>query len=331
MKKIILLGLLIFLISCQNSNEKIHNNFSKEPIKKIIIQKKDPYSLYIDAIKINNNDLRLESTKTISECYSGDKECQLVSIYEYFLQNYKYFNDARDDEHIQTPFETKKYKGGDCEDLSILLNSLLENIGIETWMVFTKDHAYSLACGVDPEILYNYTILLFDITDLVENSTLGIDLEPEEASYYRVNSFENYSLFISGSIDANRPVIIFAVEDEKEFQAFMNDEEYGIIEGSYYENIKRKNFEYMISNGGGIVIYNPHYYQGISLDLNLKVYINYLGIDIKDIKIKTYEFNNKTCVPLDPSTGEMSYVGYEDNDDQEKIFVNTITREKRYI
>ena len=43
--------------------------------------------------------------------------------------------------------------GGDCEDLTILLNSYLENLGIETYLVLTDNHAYTLACDIDPKKL----------------------------------------------------------------------------------------------------------------------------------------------------------------------------------
>lgn len=298
-----------------------------EPINTEVITS-DEFSEYMKAIEVNNPELRLESTTASSECLSGDKECQLISIYEHLLIEYKYFSDARDDEHIQSPFETKQYKGGDCEDLSILLNSLLENVGIETYMVFTEDHAYSLACDIDPEILYNYTVDLFYGNELVENSTQELNLESGEAWYYGGDeTFEGNMLSIFGDIKANSPIIIFAVEEEKEFQAFMNDEEYYVIDGTYFEDIKNKQIEYLIPDYGGFVIYNPNY-RSVSIDLTMEAYIGYLGIDPEDIEITTYEVNNKICVPLDPSAGEMSYAGYEADDSDEKVFINTLTGEE---
>lgn len=286
------------------------------------------YSDYLDTIEINNNDLRLEATTAASECFSGDKECQLISVYEYFISEYKYFSDSRDDEHIQTPAETKKFKGGDCEDLTILLNSLLENIGIETYMVFTEDHAYSLACDIDPEILYNYTLSLFYVDELVENSTREISLKSGEAWYYGGDeTFGGNTFSITGNIKSEKPVIIFAVEEEKEFQAFIDDEEYHVIEGTYYENIKQKEIEYIMLDYGGFVIYNPNY-QDVNVDLSMEAYVSYLGIDPEEIEITTYNINGMICVPLDPSVGEMGYAGYEPEDNQEKIFMNTLTKEK---
>jgi len=294
---------------------------------------KDPinrseYSDYLDAIQFNNNELRMEATNYAKNCPSGDKECQLVSVYEHFLSEYKYFSDARDNEHIQTPAETKQFKGGDCEDLTILLNSLLENIGIETYMVFTEDHAYSLACDIDPNILYNYTLSLFYGDEIVENSTEEIDLESGEAWYYGGDeTFEGNALSILGNINSDKPIVMFAVEEKKEYTAFMNNEQYYAIEGTYFEGIKNKDFKYVVPDYGGFVIYNPNY-QSTTVNLKMEAYITYLGVDPKKINITTYNLNNETCVPLDPSAGEMSYAGFEADDSKEKVFVNTLTREE---
>ena len=57
--------------------------------------------------------------------------------------------DPRFRDFIQSTDETIQLGGGDCEDLTILLNSLLENIGIKTYMVVSEEHVYSLACGLN--------------------------------------------------------------------------------------------------------------------------------------------------------------------------------------
>jgi hypothetical protein len=43
---------------------------------------------------------------------------------------------------LQYPNQTLKYKGGDCDDLSILLTSLLESIGVETAVITIPGHIY---------------------------------------------------------------------------------------------------------------------------------------------------------------------------------------------
>lgn len=118
-----------------------------------VVQDAEPY---ISKIVFEDSYLRKLATWIVSKCPYGDKECQINEIYRYIVENYNYYSDPRQTEYIQSPLETINYKGGDCEDLSILLNSLLENIGIKTYLVLTEDHAYSLACGINTEELQEY-------------------------------------------------------------------------------------------------------------------------------------------------------------------------------
>lgn len=81
------------------------------PLTYTTIDFKDNYLNYLNAVQINNKELRLEATTATRDCLSGDKECQLIGVYEHVLSEYKYFADARDDEHIQSPLETKQFGG----------------------------------------------------------------------------------------------------------------------------------------------------------------------------------------------------------------------------
>jgi hypothetical protein len=114
---------------------------------------KDPllerWKQYYEKILFEDIELREYAASLAINCASADKECQLTEIYSYIVKNYKYFDDPRFRDFIQSVDETMQLKGGDCEDLTILLNSLLENIGIKTYMVVTEDHVYSLACNLN--------------------------------------------------------------------------------------------------------------------------------------------------------------------------------------
>jgi hypothetical protein len=287
------------------------------------------YSSYLDPIVINDPKLRLEATNAIKSCSSNDKECQIISIYEYFLTEYKYFSDPRNDEYIQTPFETIKYKGGDCEDLSILLNSFLENIGVETWLAITEDHVYSLACGVDPDILKNYTLELFYDYEFIENLNQTINLSPYEVWNYGFedNDLVDYLLFINGNLNSKNKFTIFAYNTQADFDSFMNDLDYKVIENTYFENITSKYIDYSIPFTGGFLIFNTNN-RNINVNLDLNVNAGGYLLDYDELDITKYKLNNQICVPLDPSVGESSYVGYEASPDVSKIFINTLTREE---
>lgn len=113
----------------------------------------DRWKQYYKKILFEDIQLRKYDASIVVNCLSGDKECQATKIYSYVVKNYKYYDDPRFRDFIQSVNETMGLKGGDCEDLTILLNSLLENIGIKTYLVVTEDHVYSLVCNLNKDRL----------------------------------------------------------------------------------------------------------------------------------------------------------------------------------
>ena len=169
------------------------------------------YSQYSSKIVFDDIGLRTEASNLAKDCPSGNKECQLNSVYSAVVKQYNYYSDPRTKELIQTPYETMKVKGGDCEDLTILLNSLLENIGIKTYLVLTEDHAYSLACGIDIEKLqyeimnsFNKEISFYDES---------FSLNPLYAKYLS-GTQSSVPLELEWSLDSNEPITINFVDNE---------------------------------------------------------------------------------------------------------------------
>ncbi len=61
-------------------------------------------------------------------------------IFNELIKNLVYTSDPRASaEYVQFPAETIKLKGGDCDDLSVLLSSVLESAGVETALVDYKN------------------------------------------------------------------------------------------------------------------------------------------------------------------------------------------------
>jgi tetratricopeptide (TPR) repeat protein len=55
---------------------------------------------------------------------------------------------------LQFPNQTLQYRGGDCDDLSILYNALLESVGVETAFITAPGHIFTaFAINVKPEEL----------------------------------------------------------------------------------------------------------------------------------------------------------------------------------
>ncbi len=91
-----------------------------------------------------------EAIATISRHASiiGNPLEKAIQIYEALnLYGIQYELDPQDPygediDYIFYPFETLKYRKGDCDDLSVLYASCLQNIGIETALVLTPTHIF---------------------------------------------------------------------------------------------------------------------------------------------------------------------------------------------
>ena len=119
----------------------------------------EPYEVrlakpYIEKIVPDDTQLRELADAIVQDC--PDKEGKVNAVYRYIVEDFTYIPDPENGESINSPFETLDAKGGDCEDLTILACSLLENIGIRTYLVLTESHAYGLVSGIDPDSLWTY-------------------------------------------------------------------------------------------------------------------------------------------------------------------------------
>lgn len=64
-----------------------------------------------------------------------DYRGQVHALFHWVKQHIRYVADPRDVETISTPVATLKMQSGDCDDMSVLLASLLEAIGYQTRFV----------------------------------------------------------------------------------------------------------------------------------------------------------------------------------------------------
>lgn len=283
---------------------------------------------YVDAIVKNDPVLRQKAIDASKDCWSGDKECQLISIYDYVVHDIKYYSDPRDDEYIQTPYQTLEYKGGDCEDLAALLNSLLESIGIKTLLVLSESHAYSLACGFDVDLLRNYTRQKFIATKEVSRNTDTITLEPKQTSY--IGGDETYTgntWLVNLSFQATSPVNVFTVPTRNDYVLFLSNEGFNYYHDCSKQGVTQTDSHCVLENTGGVVFSNPMNTQS-TIKLDILTSEQYPLIDLEKIQINYYEINGEKCVILDPTLGEFGYAGYDTQITGEKTAIDPVTHEQ---
>jgi len=316
---------------------------------------------YLDEIILEDINLRGQAISIVSDCPQNDKTCYVNKIYRHVVENYNYYSDPRKGEFIQNPFETLKIRGGDCEDLTILLNSYLENLGVETYVVLADTHAYSLACGVDSDLLFEYiqeslteliarelgkeqelkVIINNGEIYLVDEINQEFNLEEGGVYYYGGDGskleYPIEQLDVGYSISSSESVDIYIVPTKEDFNLLVNYETFMHYKSCQNENIISISDD---CNGlekyGGIIIQNPDLEKDLTFSLNVKFYFKYSSDNIlaelfEDKGVTRYEINNKTCVVLDATAGEYGYAGYDGELEGEKIAIDPLTKEYHYL
>ncbi len=299
---------------------------------------------YLSEIVTSDVEIRAYANSIIKDCPVNDKECQINEIYRYIVENFNYVSDPRDIEYIQSPQDTIQVGGGDCEDLSILFNSLLENIGIKTYLVLTDTHAYSLAYDVDVDSLWVYVeqSLIEQIEEdwgdsVIQTYEKTFVLDGYNNWYYGgdgtpVEDYNTDYLNISYTIESSQPLDLYVVPSRDDFNDFVDGESF-----SHYSDCKEENILSLtemcsfLGNNGGIILSNNNWGDA-TVQVNLEFYFRPSFYEnFKDNVITYYNIDGKKCIVVDCTAGDYGYPGYDGDITGEKIAIDPITLEYTYL
>lgn len=298
------------------SSQELKSN-GVEPLRQTEYELAKPY---LDKIVTNDISLRGLSSSIISVCGS-DVNCKINKVYNYIVDNFNYISDPRNEEFIQTPTETLAINGGDCEDLSILLNSLLENIGIKTYLVLTDNHAYSLACGIETEA-FTESVGKYSLS-LVSEKDQSFVLEYGNTYYYGgTNPESKKAMSLGYSVSSSEPLDIYFVPNKEDFDLMSEGKEF-----NHYSSCQKKSVLSVtdicegMDQSGGIILQNTNY-NSARVSMVLKWYQSFAS------EIKYYQSGDKFCVVLDATAGEYGYPGYDANVIGIKTAFDSVTHEQ---
>lgn len=107
----------------------------------------DMHLPYLQAVDPANKDLNVLAGQLVQACPRGDKACEADSIVRHVSSTIRYVSDPRvRGDYIKAPQHTLQAGAGDCEDVTILVSSLLETVGVQTYFAFEPRHVYPVAC-----------------------------------------------------------------------------------------------------------------------------------------------------------------------------------------
>lgn len=320
--------------------ELLFENDVQTIFKDPVIKRAEPY---LNKIDFNDVELRAYANSIIRDEFCWDKECELNAIYRYVVENFNYISDPEGDELIQTPQETIQIMGGDCEDLSILLASLLDNVGIKTYLVLTEDHAYCLAYDIDKNNLWDYieSSLIEQIEeewgeDIRQTFSQTFSLGGQHNWWYGGDGStldENFEYMnISYSVDSDKPLDIYVVPSPDDFDSLNSGKTF-----THYPSCEKDNILSIddscnyLDSFGGIILANNNW-QTTTVSVEIEFYFRPSFYEIfSDTSITSYEIDNVDCIVLEPTSGKYGYVGYDANLSGEKIAIDPVSLDYVYL
>ncbi len=310
----------------------------------------EPYEVrlakpYIEKIVVDDDELR-ELANAIVEDYS-EKEGKVNAIYRYIVEDFMYIADPEYTESVLSPFETLESGGGDCEDLAILACSLLENIGIKTYLVLTEDHAYALVSGIDSDNLWEYINKSLEEQYIEEHSVVSsvdetLQLSAGSAYYYGGDGttfpidaatvgdsvVKIAGLEIDYSVSSSEPVNIYVLPSNQELDKLVQRQSFQHYPECAEPGVYQAEATCEIPRYGGIAIQNP-----TSRDATLDVEVTFsYKIYFEGLKITYYTLKDEQAIVLELTAGEYGYPGYSPVEEAERrIAIDPITKEYFYL
>ena len=306
----------------------------------------EPYEVrlakpYIE--KVVPDDAQLKELAGVIVQDYPDKEGKVNAVYRYVVENFTYVADPEEGESIQSPFETLDVKGGDCEDLTILACSLLENIGIRTYLVLTESHAYGLVSGIDPESLWTYingSLQEQFVEDRDMVSAMNEDLElgarhvyyyggdgqafPIVAATFGDSVVKIQSLEVGYSVLSSEPVNIYILPSRDEFDSLVDRRSFEHYPDCHEHEIYQAEGTCAIPRYGGIAIQNPNSKDAV---VNAAVTFSY-EVYFEGLKVTYYTLEGEQAVVLELTAGKYGYPGYSPLVEAERKFaIDPITEE----
>ena len=300
---------------------------------------------YIEKIVVDDAELK-ELAIALVQGYP-DKEGKVNAIYRYIVENFVYIADPDYTEVIQSPFDTLEIKGGDCEDLAILACSLLENIGISTYLVLTEDHAYALVSGINPDNLGKYINKSLE-EQFIEDSNMvssvdeafqlnagyvyyyGGDGEvfPIEAATVGDSVVKIERLQIEYSVSTSEPIDIYILPSREEFDNLVQRRSFQHYPDCQKQGVYQSEEKCEIPRYGGIAVQNPTSRNAM---VDIRVTFSY-KVYFEGLNLTYYTLKSEQAIVLEVTAGKYGYPGYSPIKEAERKFaIDPITKEYFYL
>lgn len=310
----------------------------EQPVADPFLTKAAPY---LEKLVLDDSTLHAYAYSLLDGCDPSDTECVINALYRHVLVNYTWVSAPMDSQTLQTPQQVIQGKEGTCEDLSILLCSLLNNMGILSYLIFTDTHVYVMGIDVNTNELW----------DVAEQSLIshveGIFGEPLSQPVQQIIPFVPRTIVYVGglegqtfgdiidyltidySIQSDRPIDVFLIDSWSEYDAFNNSDfaHFNPIQ-EWIQVTNISGISPQLDSYGGIILFNNNntHPATVTVDFLFSFKASFYNT-YNENALTAYELSGKQAVLLDPTLGDYGFPGYDAGIIGGKTAINPLTRE----
>ena len=293
---------------------------------------------YLQKINTNNQELQDLAQNIISGCSANNPECHITAIYRYILENYN-LTEPETNTTLQNPLTTKQNKQGTLNDLTLLLNSLLENSKIPTYLALVNEHIYTFIPNIDPQKIWTYSksALITQLEndwgeEIYQTYTENFQIASAHARYFGGADdplFNTYidNLTLNYLMNSNHPLHLYVVKTYTDFINFTTGnpfEHYTDYEKTSTSGILNT---ITINTYGGIVLFNEGLNTAnVTIDLEL-TFTPFFNNIYSQKNITDLSFNDQTGIILDVTLGDYGFPGNDDKINYPITIISVETKE----
>jgi hypothetical protein len=310
----------------------------EEPTVDLFLQQAEPF---IERVVVDDSALQSYANTVFDGCGASALECRVNALYRDVLMNYTCVSAPMSNATLQTPQETIQQKEGTCEDLSILLCSLLHNSGILSSLVFTDEHVYALVPDVNADDLWAVAeqSLLRQVEDhfgepMSQPYQQTYTLPPANMLYVGGEAGKTFTglidwMTIDYSLESDKPLHMFVVPTQKEFFALRDGDLANFTQLTQYEVVnltaKTGTIPQLTTYGGVILLNEGAQTATVNVDFLFTFRPSFYSTYNRNT-LTTYEFRGTNAVLLDPTLGEYGFPGYAGHIIGEKTAIDPLTK-----
>lgn len=294
---------------------------------------------FLEKLDLDDSEVRSYATTILTGCDASNTECFVNALYRDVLMNYTCLNTPLNNQTLQTPQETIERKQGTCEDLSLLLCSLLSNIGLTSYLVFTNTHVYAMVSDVNSDDLWNVaeqslihqteeifgeTLFqhLYSITELTTNLPIFIGSEGEKTFAGVIDS-----VTIDYNIQSDQQVMLFVLPTWTEFNEFQNHDFANFTYIDQWNFTSTSGTIPEMPTYGGIMLYDPGTLTAaVTINVTFSFQASFYDTYNKDA-LTVYHVGGKNAVLLDSTLDDFGFPGYDAAVVGVKKAINPLTKE----